>query len=369
MRNGLHHSGGDMGFSLVELLVSMTVLVILLWVAHDAMDVMQGAWRATSARVEQFREARSALEGMARNLGQATLNTCWDTYYKETHSNVPPSDGQFPPDAYARQSGLHFQCGAAKDMLAEGGAQSRLPGHAVFFQAPLGRSRGYRGLAALLNAHGYFVQFCDDARNSPQFLKDRGLPVRGRYRLMEFRPPAEGLDGGMSGNAVYYKPDSWFREGLENFSRVIADNVVLFLVMPRVPPGMSSGDDREPWWIAPAYRYNSKDADNSTPEVDPAEIDESGHLRQGTQHLLPPQLRIALVALDEGSAARWGAMTGGEVDLQHESGAAFADAELYERDMERLKQYFRSRQITCRVFTEVVTLRNARWDSQAFETR
>jgi uncharacterized protein (TIGR02599 family) len=351
------------------MLVSLVVLSILLLVAFGVVEGMQRSWKATRSRVEQFREARTAFEVITRNLSQATLNTYLDYFYKETGSNVPPSEGMVAPSAYVRQSELHFIAGSARDAVAPGSSRGLHPGHAVFFQAMLGQSRLFRGMPALLNARGYYLQFLGDEGSRPDFLPTGVTRMRHRYRLMEYRPPAERVDERIPGNAVYARPGSWQREGIGVCSRIIADNVVMMLVMPQVPSGMVAGDGRNPWWIAPAYRYNSRDSDNSTPALEPVSVDKAGDVNQGTLHLLPPQLRFTLVALDEESAARWAEMTGhSEVDLQQESGADFLNPELYEQDLGRLTKHLRARRLNYRVFTDIVTLRNARWDSQAFKT-
>lgn len=356
------------GFSLVELLVSLVVLSIVGLVSYGALELMQRSWLATSERAEQFREARAAFESIARNLTQANLNTYLDYYYKDTGSNVPPSGQSVAPSAYVRQSELQFCSGEAHEVIAPGSEEKAYPGHAVFFQAILGQSRLYRGLPNLLNARGYFIQFLDDASGRPDFLPGDVTRVRFRYRLMEYRPPAERVGDLLPGNSIYTSPNAWFREGIKSCSRILADNVILMIVFPMVPPGMIKDDGRPPWWIAPAYRYNSRDCDNSTPTIDPIIVNESDEVIQGTRHLLPPQIRFTLVALDERSAQRWSQMTGNvAVSLRQAAHADFKQPELYQQDLDRLTQLLVSHRLNYRVFTEVITLRNARWDSQAFK--
>ncbi|MES2597708.1 MAG: Verru_Chthon cassette protein C [Verrucomicrobiota bacterium] len=360
------------GFTLVEILVSTVVLSILMLISLTSLESMQRSWKATRVRVEQFRGARTAFEVMSRNLSQATLNTYWDYYYTETRSNVPAVNGSTPPAGYVRQSELHFWSGPAREAVSATATQSQYPGHGVFFQAPLGQTERHRGLAALLNARGYYLQFGSDEARRPGFLPESITRLHHRYRLMEYRPPAEIATATKPGNAVYSKPDVWFREGIATASRVVAENIVLLVIMPVVPEEAlvptASGAVPDPWWIAPAYRYNSKDTvNNASPVVDPVSVDILNNIRQGTQHLLPPQLRLTLVALDEAGAARWAEMTGDEpVDLQLDASAPFTTASQYQTDIQHVKDYFQERKINYRVFSEVITLRNARWDSQTF---
>jgi uncharacterized protein (TIGR02599 family) len=356
------------GFSIVELLVSLAVLSIVGLVSYEALELMQRSWLATSARAEQFRESRAAFESIARNLSQACLNTYIDSYFKDTGSNVPPSGQSVAPSAYVRQSELHFYSDEAREIIDPGSEEKRHPGHAVFFQATLGQSRLYRGLPNLLNARGYFIQFMDDSLGRPDFLPGDVSNVRFRYRLMEYRPPAERVGGLLPGNSIYTSPNTWFREGIKSCSRILADNVILMIVLPMVPPGMIADDGRHPWWIAPAYRYNSRDRDNSTPSIDPIIVNESDQVVQGTRHLLPPQIRFTLVALDERSAERWSVLTRNTaVSLRQQSLADFKQPEFYQRDLDRLTHYLVSNHLNYRVFSEVITLRNARWDSQGFK--
>ncbi|MEI9997669.1 MAG: hypothetical protein WDO13_00075 [Verrucomicrobiota bacterium] len=96
------------------------------------------------------------------------------------------------PDHLARRSDLAFVCGPA------GGASGLLAGprvtagSAVFFAAPEGATQAYagQGLARLLNAEGYFVEFGDDT-SVPAFIL--ALSHRYRWRLKRVLPPSESM--------------------------------------------------------------------------------------------------------------------------------------------------------------------------------
>ena len=357
-------------FTLIELLVSMTVLSILLLVCASVLDQSRRTWSQARARVDQFREARIAFDILTRNLAQAGLNTYWDYYYKETGTNEGPADNAVPPSAYVRHSELQFQSGTAYQMIGPAASPASYPGHAVFFQAPLGLSVNHPGLGNLLNARGYYVEFDTDETDKPPFIVERGLPLSHRYRLMEYRPPAERTTSAKSpfqGNTIYTKPVDWFRQDLSPASRVVAENILLLIISPRVPDSVASAAKLSPWWIAPRYDYNSLDRDNSTVSVESVRIRADGTTDQGTQHLLPPLLEVTMVAADDGSAARWIERRGGKaVPIQQESGAAFTDPSLYDRDLQRLKDYLTSQKLSHRIFTATIALRNARWDGRAF---
>ncbi len=359
------------GFTLVELLVSTVVLSVLLLVTLTSLDSMQRSWRSSKARVDQFRDARVAFETITRTLSQATLNTYWDYYYSGSQSNLPAAGSTTPPAGYVRQSELHFITGSARGLGPADATQAEYPSHSVFFQAPLGHSELHRGLAGLLNSRGYYIQFDSDVDRRPSFLPAGVTRTKFRHRLMEYRPPAENaaVNGRtLQGNTVYSTPQTWYKTDLEAASRPLADNIVLLIISPQVAPENITIAGRQPWWIAPGYRYNSRDRDNSTEVVDPIVVDSiTKAVRQGTQHMLPPQLRVTLVAVDEESAARWMQVRNDTaVDLQVEADAPFEQALHYERDLERVRTYLTGQRLNFRVFTSVITLRNAAWDSRTF---
>jgi uncharacterized protein (TIGR02599 family) len=144
------------GFTLVEIMVSLAVLTILLLISAQVIGQVQSTWSASNARVSQFREARIAFDILSRNLSQATLNTYidYDNNYLATAGSS--SATSTAPSNYIRRSELQFVCGPASSLVtATGGGPSELPGHAVFFQAPLGvtNTPAYAGLDRLMCAH------------------------------------------------------------------------------------------------------------------------------------------------------------------------------------------------------------------------
>ena len=355
------------GFTLVEILLSTVILSVLMLVSVSALDQMSKSWSASKSKVEQFREARLAFELITRQLSQATLNSYWDYYYTETKSNQPPASLAATPSAYVRQSELRFRCDAAVKLLGSDAKTAINPGHAVFFQAPLGVSITMPGLGNLLNARGYYLQFGSDAENRPPFITEGGTPLRYRYRLMEYRPPAEKVTDGadsFKGNTIYSNPDDWFQQDLRKSSHAVADNILVLLLSPRVSEEAAKTAKRDAWWPAPYYSYNSADVDNSTPQVDSIKVT-SSKPDQGTQHLLPPVIQVTMVAMDEASAARWASKNGDQPkDILHEANAPFTSVSSYDSDLQKLRDYLTSERLNYRVFTTAVNLRNARWDGR-----
>jgi uncharacterized protein (TIGR02599 family) len=358
------------GFTLLELLVSMAILAILMLVCTSAVDQTQKTWVYARSKVEQFREARTAFELITRNLSQATLNTYLDYYYQETNSNQPPTSGTATPVGYVRQSELQFRTDFAWQLLGSNASASANPGHAVFFQAPLGLSLQDPGLGSLLNARGYFIKYASDESDRPPFVANSGVAPRFRYRLFEYRPPSEqnaSAGASFKGDTIYTDPTTWFQDDLTATSVAVADNVLLLLFSPRVSDDAAQATGKSPWWIAPNYRFNSLDRDNSTAAVDPVSVLSDGTLNQGTRNLLPPLMAVTMVAIDEASAQHWNDTRKNQaVDILGEAGAFFTDPASYSSDLGKLKSYLTDQKLNFRVFTATVILKNAQWDGTSY---
>lgn len=340
------------GFTLVEILVSMGVLSILLLISAQVIGQVQTTWTNSTARISQFREARTAFDILTRNISQATLNTHID--YNRNYLTDTAQALVTAPDKYERSSDLHFICGRTSDLVtgATNGGPATLPGHAVFFQAPLGvvHDPKYAGLNSLLCARGYFVQFSSDAFFKPDFLPPGQF--RYRYRLMEFSPPAER-------NQIYSaEPGRWFTDAgadkdgetvvERNLTRPVADNILTLIISPQLekPPGRSTVEVTK---IAPQYAYDSLVTGTTT----------AGS--QGTQHLLPPLVRVVLVAIDERSAERLvGIEETGQPPFDDEL-SAFTNANRLDSDIARLEEVLRNLRINYRVFSAVIPLRASKW--------
>ncbi|MFO1485578.1 MAG: Verru_Chthon cassette protein C [Verrucomicrobiaceae bacterium] len=382
------------GFTLVELLVSMTFLVVLMLVVTQVVAIVQRSWVRSNSRVSQFREARTAFDVLTRNLSQATLNTYWDNEFDPLRTDAA---GQKVTKAksYVRQSELQYISGPTTQVLngAAGKADS-YPGHAVFFQAPLGvtslvaatgTQTNTENMVNLLCGRGYFVEWGDDKSFRPAFLDQVGsVPTRNRLRLMEYSPTAEM-------NRIYdssLRPlvDSatgtnngkrWFNEGNQAalksvvqtneevktraFTRPIAENILALVISPQVETTGNAG--AKPYSIAPNYLYDS------TLKVNPGASPGSSS-SQGTQHLLPPLLKVTMIALDERSGEF---LSRSENDsmrkevLQTVAGlflnAASFDTELTGDDGKAgtVVALLLENKLNYRVFTTTIALRQARW--------
>lgn len=337
-------------FTLVELLVSMTVLTIIMMVSVSVISQTQKTWMQGSARMEQFREARVAFEAVTQNLRQASLNAY--TTYLYANGGTVPASAEEAPTAYIRHSELQFCSGPAASLLT-GASAARNPGHAVFFQATLGTSKraGYEGLRDLLCGRGYFLAYGSDAGWRPPHVSEE----RYRYRLMEYRPPAEA-------NEIYsVEPGEWFAGALGEITtagdsatnrahtRPVAENILALILSPRVAPEDVVGSQAATW-IAPGYAYDSTRVAGTSQTADP----------QGTQHLLPPVVVVTLIAIDEASARRL-AEQHGATPPAFIPPAAFTLAANYEADLRTVEQNLINAKLTYRIFSSAVALRNAKW--------
>ncbi|MBB5038663.1 Verru_Chthon cassette protein C [Prosthecobacter dejongeii] len=345
-------------FTLVEVLVSMTVLIILLLVSAQVIGTVQSTWTQSNARVSQFREARTAFDIITRNLSQATLNSYidYDTSYLQDGVAAVTTTA---PQNYIRKSDLRFVSKRAEDLLQVGGGGGNTPGHAVFFQAPLGVAHdpNYVGLDRLLCGRGYFVQYTSDAFFTPAVLP--AITPKYRYRLMEFSPPAEKNLIYPAAAAVQGPPtDDWFAAAgvpLENeeqptdrgLTRPIADNIVALIVAPQLETPVQGGQVEL----------------QSTFDFDSANVPGATNQNQGNLHRLPPMVRVILVAIDERTADRLSQVgdpatppLGDIINGQLDTGGA----ENLNLTMQNISNALSAQNVKFRIFSATVALRGAK---------
>ncbi len=350
-------------FTLVEIMVSLAVLTILLMISAQVIGQVQSTWSASNARVSQFKEARTAFDILTRNISQATLNTYID-YENNYLANVQTQTAAAGPGTYKRKSELQFICGPASTLVPGAGGSPFTPGHAIFFQAPLGVSNNpaYVGLDRLLCTRGYFVQFSSDEAWVPDFIP--ASTYKFRYRLMEFSPPAEL-------NSIYIAdknstPPAWIAgaeaqpeeaaQGMIPTTRPVADNIVALIISPRreaQTQAEQAANSNGPTSIAPNFVYNSVNIANAT-----------GTSPQGTQHLLPPLVQVVLVAIDERSADRLEQQTGagsGEPPLGDQINPILTDAAQLNAHIKSITTLLQAQRLNYRVFSGTVSIRGAKW--------
>lgn len=336
------------GFTILEMMISVVVLTIILWVIFTITQQTAKVYTDTSGQMESFRAARNAFESMTRSLSLATLNNYYD--YVDANGVTRAQAIQnsqansFNPSTYGRVSDLHFVSGDAT------AAYDEQTTHSVFFQAPIGytNNTNLNGLENLLSACGYYVQYREDPK-PPNFVT---APPVYRYSLMEFIQPAETLSVFSTGNT------SWFTNPLKigpvSIPPVpapvhpIAPNVIALLIRPQ-----TAGTDTATDPIinaVPDFNYDSR-------------LNTSAAVR----HQLPPILDVCIVAISEPSAVRFGQNSATPPSVIQDaltSGGRFTDAASLDTDLSNLQDDLSSERITFRVFRTLLPLRNSKWSSK-----
>lgn len=332
----------------------------------------QAVWGRTRTRTAQFRDARAAFEAMSRRLSQATLNSYWG-YRRDATGN---------PVLYERQSELHFISGPATTLITRSTTDAPVAGHGVFFQAPLSMTGGdpqLERMEDLMNAWGYFVEFNSDLPRRPVFLANDTLrnPERRRFRLMEFRLPAEQLDlyRLVEDPLVKTRPKvpwieaqskqpalcEWFTKHLGAHAEPIADNVLAFLIQPVVPGLTQSTPGALARAIAADPLYDTRRHQWENPGKAP------GEFARLSRHQLPPELRLTLIALDEGS---WAALPDEAARTTSTELTGLVNTRLFQKpadfakDLAALPQELARLGLQHRIFTTSVPMRAARWTTE-----
>ncbi|MEZ5326245.1 MAG: Verru_Chthon cassette protein C [Verrucomicrobiales bacterium] len=352
------------GFSLPELLVSIAILSLLMLFTFQMMEQTQRTWLLAKETTSSYKEARAAFEVMTRRLSQATLNTYWGY------------DNPDNPREYEKKSELHFLVVNAKEALGEGPDGSR-PGHAVFFNAPLGFTAEssptgtpvYSNMEMLLNSWGYFVEFSSDENDRPSFLnKNNTIKKRLRYRLMEFRQPSESLsiyqDPPLSGRSSKTQIYDWFAKGQTGVNasvnrsaslgpkdvrtvRPVAENIIALVLAPRLP----EFDRNDPDFIAPNFVYDTREFQWGQKSDKRVEL---------SKHQLPPLMQVTMVAVDENDMARW-LTTNGQREPNFVSDSLFKSQRSLEQDLESLNRDMIDQKVRHRVFTTTIRMRESKW--------
>jgi len=255
------------GFTLLEALATLVVLLLVFAVLVKFLDSIEQAWRQGAS--DPFAEAQSAFETVAQSLSSATLESYQD-YADISGAFRGPAGTAFVPDHLARRSDLAFVCGSR--LLAGSGRVTAAS--SVFFTVPGGQTQtqSQAGMNRLFNASGYFVEFGDDD-TAPAFFDGT---ARRRWRLKEIAQPSESLQ-------VFASTTSgpWISQlaGSGTKPPVLAENVIALVILPE----RNANDNGAA--LAPNFNYDSRDSANAL-----------------TFAQLPPRVRIALVAIDEPSA-------------------------------------------------------------------
>ena len=367
------------GFTILELLVATVVFIIIVGVVLNFTDQTSKIWRGATAKIQAFQEARAGFDSMTRNLAQAMLNTYYDYY---DAGNVPRASlttsaqlANFVPDKYDRMSDLHFISGQAQTLLAESVPKIITQTQAVFFQAPKGYTVAYEGLDNALNATGYFLQFDDGGSMVPDFIKNSpSYKPRWRFRMMEMTQSSEELK-------VYANSGSndWFVKNAASSSRVIAENVIALVLLPKLPERQDSSGTA----LAPRYNFNSRIGLGKSSDPDWADFpgdsfvassSGGGNATLTRHHQLPPIMRAVMIVLDEASASRLqGDGTTVPAAIDFRSTDLFTDAAKLDEDIQKVEDICNAipgnltgntMKLSYRVFSTDIIMRQAKWSNK-----
>ena len=352
-------------FSLLELLLAMAVVAIIGILVAQAISYATTLWRASRDRVSALQDSRLSLSRIESALSRAVLNTRLD--YADSSGNPRVfGSANFIPTQVLRASDLHFVSGPAAELLPVGAAATT-PGHAVFFQAPLGitDNSSFSQAGDLLNSAGFFVEFGEDS-SLPAFL--RGLPGWNshRYRLKEWIQPAEDNAINASANRTY----DWFQDYLPATpggsppagsapARTLAEDVFALFLLPSAPPT----DETAAGPVSSTYRYDSKAWQGGSGLAISGNW--NGSPRTAVmRNQLPAFVKLAAFSLERSDAERLQRLHGNTPPTELAVPTdLFTDAANFEADILEFERRLlaMSPPIRPRIFRTTIPLKSAKW--------
>jgi uncharacterized protein (TIGR02599 family) len=342
------------------LLVSLAILAVILVLVVNVIGMFRSISSSVNSRVASEQGAREAAGYVGRRLGMATLNSYFDYVDAAGIFRTPQNASSFTPKGYRLASDLHFIAGPAAQALGQPAATAAHPGSAVLFQAGFGvPATGSSVLRLLLNSCGFFIDF-SQRTGRPAFLDGYVPDEPYRYRLVEVIEPTEKFSVFRSTKPATGDTDrlgydtKWVESLLVNPQSIVADNVILLLVLPKVSPVVAASN-----YLAPKYLYDSRSWEKSSSDGTPSAL---------SQNSLPPSVEIILVTISETSAKRID--TGSTPPLAGLFDGLFTDsAKLHatpgdEGDLARMEKLLRARNLDYRVAQVEIPILAARWIGQ-----
>ena len=326
-------------FTLVEVLVSMVILLMMMLIITQVISTAQRTWRQASARLSQFREARTAFDTITRGLSQATINSYRTYDYGYDGPAGIPKDALQAPVGYVRTAELGLVMGPMATVLPGLGAPNVTPGHGVLFQAPLGytATSAFRPLNRLLCVRGYFVLFSDDLGYMPQGLASR-LESKSRFRLYEYQPTTET-------NTVYTGGsfDGWTKvtkAAIDANKRPVAENILTLIMAPSFNTAAGGG----------ALAVAGQNSGSAT-------YDFNSYKSATNQYQLPTSVRVVMVAIDEESANRLSQQYGNRPPQLFS--AAFSSPGSLTNDLKLVRESLLKAKVNFRIFSSTISIPSA----------
>jgi uncharacterized protein (TIGR02599 family) len=398
------HFNSKRGFSLLELMVSISILLVVMVVLLQVTGAVGEIWKTSTGKISAFQNSRSAFASITRTLAQATLNT-YNDYVQESPLGsgnfvyrTSANASTFTPTKFARASELHFMSGPAAtppNGIVPNATATLNPGHAVFFQAPLGFSddEDLSSLNRTLNSIGFYIQYAKvDNSILPPWLHTV-LGKNYRFRLVQIVQPTEQFSvytsttpptsppPGVVGydtlwTNAFAMPSGSLATGQPR-PRVLAEDVCLLVIRPRLAPqdevsaatqlGMTYNPATDPGVVgsilAPNYHYDSRSWEANYGSARVASAPNFSVRKEITRNQTPPIIDVALIGLDRRTLTRFdftGATPPSEFNVPT---GLFTDARNYEADLQTYSQQLSDARIKHRIFRTAVELQGAKWSN------
>jgi uncharacterized protein (TIGR02599 family) len=370
-------------FTLMELMVSVSILLIMLVVLLQILGGVGDVWRNNSGKIAAYQDARSAFSTLSRALSRASLNTYND--YVDAAGNYRDASNYltFQPASFARASELHFVSGAASE-LVPGGSETLTPGSCVFFQAPIGETDdvNYTPLDRALNSIGFHIQYSamDDDTLMPGWL-DGLFGEQKQFRLIQIISPTEDLAVYNSTAAKNYDLD-WlhdfsFPQNAANQprARVLASNIPLLVMRPRLVPqdeetlapkfGEPFSPATQGSFLSPNYHYDSRVWEEQYPASGRVKAYGAGRDQRAAimRNQVPPIIDVAMVSVDPKSIVKLPANGDAPPAALQVGASLFRDSKLMDQDLETYGQQLSEAKVRYKIFRTSIQVKGAKWSN------
>jgi len=368
---------GPQAFSLLEILLATTILLMLMVVLFQTVGMMAATWKTSGGQVSAFDNARSAFGTIGETLARATLNTYVDYVDQVGLPRTAANTLTFVPDHYARNSELHFLCGPAADFSMETGSEGYAPGDAIFFQAPYGYSdfsdQSSTGdltrLSRALNNIGFQIKYgLPDSRTLPAWVGTLFGSKTYRFQLLEYVQPTEKIQTYTATQSANYSLSwliAWFVGTPPPRARVLAEDVLLLLLRPRLSPddeaslaaqiGTTYDTAATGSILSPNYCYDSRAWQTGYAGNVPA------NLSATMRNQLPPLIDVVMICADRRSLARLDLSTPTPPAMLQVPASLFKKSANLEQDLAVYAQQLSAAHIRFHTFRTCVQVQGGKW--------
>ena len=387
------------GFTLLEMLVAITILTILLVALFELTAGVGNIWKSSGGKISAFQSARSAFSTLNETLSRATLNTYTD--YVSVIGGVSTfrtaaNASTFVPTQFTRASELHFLCGPTVDIanatqtttgnpaLNINAIAARNPGDTVYFQAPLGITNQpsvYLGMKRAINSVGFYVQYeKTDTTLLPPWLVGMANTSNYHYQLVEYVEATENLQIYTSTSTGSYLLN-WMTFAGTPRARVLAEDVVLLLLRPRLSPadeatvaaGLGEQYNEATQLgsiLCPNYHYDSRAWETGYPTSASGTSSRVNAVAYGPQRAqfmsnqVPPIIDVAMVCVDAHSLARFNTTTSTPPSALVPNNATwFTNSANMEADLTSYAAQLSSNNIRFHIQRGAIEIQGAKWSN------